>query len=103
MTIAAPSAFYAFDFGACAPRQGKTESFNTIGREQTPTQLQLGQQRPLTTAPSGRQERLLCSGYGRSSVSAEFTIPASMRSLSPPDLRRRERGDGSEAWHFQRS
>jgi hypothetical protein len=39
-------------------------SVMSSGREQTSARLQLGQQRPLATAHSGRQERLLCSGTG---------------------------------------
>lgn len=38
-----------------------------------------------------------CSGCSRSPMEAQFTVSAPMRSLSPPDLQKRERREGVES------
>lgn len=57
-----------------------------FGRERTSARLQLGQQRPLAAAHSGRQERRLCSGCGRSMVAAQFPVSAPRAVIEPRDV-----------------
>lgn len=61
---------------------GPEAQSTALGRVLTSARLRLGQHQPLATAPTGRQERPFCSGCGRSTVNAKFTVSAPMQSLS---------------------